>query len=122
MIPKVSKNSTGCKQEHSSEERVVLQTMKKSPRLFTDTACDLTLPLRKVRKTTYSPVRTTDRIREKCLIFSSTARMGRSLLKSAIRRKRIPLMKTVSSDVKPRDRTIDVGRRRATAIPAAMDR
>ncbi len=98
------------------------QTMKKSPRLFTDTACDLTLPLRKVRKTTYSPVRTTDRIREKCLIFSSTARMGRSLLKSAIRRKRIPLMKTVSSDVKPRDRTIDVGRRRATAIPAAMDR
>jgi len=101
---------------------VVLQTMRKSLRLFTDTACDLTLPLRKVRKTTYSPVRTTDRSRERCLTFSSTARMGRSLLKSAIRRKRIPLMKTVSSDVKPRDRTIDVGRRRATAIPAAMDR
>jgi hypothetical protein len=37
-IPKVSRNSTGCKQEHSSDDRVVLQTMKKSLRLFTDKA------------------------------------------------------------------------------------
>jgi len=61
VIPKASRTGIGCRQEHSSDDIVVLDTDSISLRLFAGTTCDLRRVPLKIWKATYAPVRIIDR-------------------------------------------------------------